>query len=108
MNGLVKPNVLNVSVFSFLQTGLFKLSEEEFFIQPLETSSAETSAPQAHAIYKRHASPPVHRPVVQPISGKPGLNGTCGNQSKSRLIAYSMHFYLTLFRFHPFEFAVGN
>ncbi|XP_044000424.1 A disintegrin and metalloproteinase with thrombospondin motifs 12 isoform X1 [Gambusia affinis] len=62
-------------------TGLFKLSEEEFFIQPLETSSAETSAPQAHAIYKRHASPPVHRPVVQPISGKPGLNGTCGNQN---------------------------
>uniref|UniRef100_A0A3P9NKD0 ADAM metallopeptidase with thrombospondin type 1 motif 7 n=1 Tax=Poecilia reticulata TaxID=8081 RepID=A0A3P9NKD0_POERE len=41
-------------------TGLFKLSDEEFFIQPLEKSSAETSAPQAHAIYKRHASPPVH------------------------------------------------
>uniref|UniRef100_A0A3B3VKF8 ADAM metallopeptidase with thrombospondin type 1 motif 7 n=1 Tax=Poecilia latipinna TaxID=48699 RepID=A0A3B3VKF8_9TELE len=36
-------------------TGLFKLSDEEFFIQPLEKSSAETSAPQAHAIYKRHA-----------------------------------------------------
>ncbi|XP_035764979.1 A disintegrin and metalloproteinase with thrombospondin motifs 7 [Neolamprologus brichardi] len=34
-------------------TGLFKLSDEEFFIQPLETSSDETSAPQAHAIYKR-------------------------------------------------------
>uniref|UniRef100_A0A087Y9A5 ADAM metallopeptidase with thrombospondin type 1 motif 7 n=1 Tax=Poecilia formosa TaxID=48698 RepID=A0A087Y9A5_POEFO len=61
--------------------GLFKLSDEEFFIQPLEKSSAETSAPQAHAIYKRHASPPVRRPVIQPISGKPGLNGTCGNQS---------------------------
>uniref|UniRef100_A0A3B3UC22 ADAM metallopeptidase with thrombospondin type 1 motif 7 n=1 Tax=Poecilia latipinna TaxID=48699 RepID=A0A3B3UC22_9TELE len=27
-------------------TGLFKLSDEEFFIQPLEKSSAETSAPQ--------------------------------------------------------------
>uniref|UniRef100_A0A3P9C6V8 ADAM metallopeptidase with thrombospondin type 1 motif 7 n=1 Tax=Maylandia zebra TaxID=106582 RepID=A0A3P9C6V8_9CICH len=39
-------------------TGLFKLSDEEFFIQPLETSSDETSAPQAHAIYKRHVSPP--------------------------------------------------
>uniref|UniRef100_A0A8C9YQS4 ADAM metallopeptidase with thrombospondin type 1 motif 7 n=1 Tax=Sander lucioperca TaxID=283035 RepID=A0A8C9YQS4_SANLU len=39
-------------------TGLFKLSDEEFFIQPLEKSSSETSAPQAHAIYKRHAPPP--------------------------------------------------
>uniref|UniRef100_A0A3P9NKJ1 ADAM metallopeptidase with thrombospondin type 1 motif 7 n=1 Tax=Poecilia reticulata TaxID=8081 RepID=A0A3P9NKJ1_POERE len=62
-------------------TGLFKLSDEEFFIQPLEKSSAETSAPQAHAIYKRHASPPVHRPVIQPVSGKPGLNGTYTLQS---------------------------
>uniref|UniRef100_A0A7N9AVN3 A disintegrin and metalloproteinase with thrombospondin motifs 7-like n=1 Tax=Mastacembelus armatus TaxID=205130 RepID=A0A7N9AVN3_9TELE len=39
-------------------TGLFKFSDEEFFIQPLEKSSDETSAPQAHAIYKRHVSPP--------------------------------------------------
>uniref|UniRef100_A0A3Q2PM02 ADAM metallopeptidase with thrombospondin type 1 motif 7 n=1 Tax=Fundulus heteroclitus TaxID=8078 RepID=A0A3Q2PM02_FUNHE len=39
-------------------TGLFKLSDEEFFIQPLEKSHDETSAPQAHAIYKRHVSPP--------------------------------------------------
>lgn len=59
-------------------TGLFKLSDEEFFIQPLEKSSSETSAPQAHAIYKRHASPPSWSPVVQPISGKQALNGTCG------------------------------
>ncbi|XP_071345295.1 A disintegrin and metalloproteinase with thrombospondin motifs 7 [Trachinotus anak] len=59
-------------------TGLFRLSDEEFFIQPLEKSSDETSAPQAHAIYKRHASPPSWTPVVQPISGKQALNGTCG------------------------------
>ncbi|XP_074477851.1 A disintegrin and metalloproteinase with thrombospondin motifs 7 isoform X1 [Sebastes fasciatus] len=59
-------------------TGLFKLSNEEFFIQPLETWSDETSAPQAHAIYKRHASPPSWSPVIQPISGKQPLNGTCG------------------------------
>uniref|UniRef100_A0A674MQ18 ADAM metallopeptidase with thrombospondin type 1 motif 7 n=1 Tax=Takifugu rubripes TaxID=31033 RepID=A0A674MQ18_TAKRU len=33
-------------------TGLFRLSKEEFFIQPLQKSTLETSAPQAHAIYK--------------------------------------------------------
>ncbi|XP_041642010.1 A disintegrin and metalloproteinase with thrombospondin motifs 7 [Cheilinus undulatus] len=64
-------------------TGLFKLSGEEFFIQPLEKSSAKTSAPQAHAIYKRHASPPSFRPVLQPISGKQAVNGTCGVQISS-------------------------
>uniref|UniRef100_H2V0N4 ADAM metallopeptidase with thrombospondin type 1 motif 7 n=1 Tax=Takifugu rubripes TaxID=31033 RepID=H2V0N4_TAKRU len=37
-------------------TGLFRLSKEEFFIQPLQKSTLETSAPQAHAIYKRHAN----------------------------------------------------
>uniref|UniRef100_A0A3Q1G1L7 A disintegrin and metalloproteinase with thrombospondin motifs 7-like n=1 Tax=Acanthochromis polyacanthus TaxID=80966 RepID=A0A3Q1G1L7_9TELE len=61
-------------------TGLFKLSDEEFFIQPLEKQSVDTSAPQAHAVYKRHASPPPWSPVVQPISGKQARNGTCGNQ----------------------------
>ncbi|KAM4743651.1 A disintegrin and metalloproteinase with thrombospondin motifs 7 isoform 2-T2 [Anableps anableps] len=65
-------------------TGLFKLSDEEFFIQPLDKSSDETSAPQAHAIYKRHVSPPVHSTVIQAISGKPGLNGTCGNQNSHK------------------------
>ncbi|XP_054468557.1 A disintegrin and metalloproteinase with thrombospondin motifs 7 [Anoplopoma fimbria] len=59
-------------------TGLFKLSDQEFFIQPLEKSSDDTSAPQSHAIYKRQASPPSRSPVVQPVSGKPPLNGTCG------------------------------
>ncbi|KAM9408259.1 A disintegrin and metalloproteinase with thrombospondin motifs 7 [Pholidichthys leucotaenia] len=59
-------------------TGLFKLSGEEFFIQPLEKSSDETSSPQAHAIYKRHAPPQSQSPVMQPISGKQAVNGTCG------------------------------
>ncbi|XP_051234303.1 A disintegrin and metalloproteinase with thrombospondin motifs 7 isoform X2 [Dicentrarchus labrax] len=59
-------------------TGLFKLSDEEFFIQPVEKSSDESSAPRAHAIYKRHASSPNWSPVVQPISGNQPLNGTCG------------------------------
>uniref|UniRef100_A0A8D3BKZ0 A disintegrin and metalloproteinase with thrombospondin motifs 7 n=1 Tax=Scophthalmus maximus TaxID=52904 RepID=A0A8D3BKZ0_SCOMX len=59
-------------------TGLFKLSDEEFFIQPLERSGDDASAPQAHAVYRRHASPPARSPVVELISGKQALNGTCG------------------------------
>uniref|UniRef100_A0A8C9WT45 ADAM metallopeptidase with thrombospondin type 1 motif 7 n=1 Tax=Scleropages formosus TaxID=113540 RepID=A0A8C9WT45_SCLFO len=35
------------------QTGLFKLSQEEFFIRPLEQVSEE-GQPQAHVVYKRH------------------------------------------------------
>ncbi|XP_054867094.1 A disintegrin and metalloproteinase with thrombospondin motifs 7 isoform X2 [Amphiprion ocellaris] len=65
-------------------TGLFKLSDEEFFIQPLEKQSDDLSAPQPHAIYKRHASPPPWSPVLQPSSGKQAHNGTCGNQSSHR------------------------
>ncbi|XP_042265072.1 A disintegrin and metalloproteinase with thrombospondin motifs 7 isoform X2 [Thunnus maccoyii] len=57
---------------------MFKLSDQEFFIQPLEKSNHKTSAPQAHAIYKRHAYPTSSSPVVQPISGKQAANGTCG------------------------------
>uniref|UniRef100_A0A673ZJJ0 ADAM metallopeptidase with thrombospondin type 1 motif 7 n=1 Tax=Salmo trutta TaxID=8032 RepID=A0A673ZJJ0_SALTR len=38
-------------------TGLFKLSQEDFFIRPLERSSDESTAPQVHIIYKRHTSP---------------------------------------------------
>uniref|UniRef100_A0A8C6L2E9 ADAM metallopeptidase with thrombospondin type 1 motif 7 n=1 Tax=Nothobranchius furzeri TaxID=105023 RepID=A0A8C6L2E9_NOTFU len=48
-------------------TGLFKFSEEEFFIQPLEKLDDEISGP-----------------VLQNISGKQALNGTCGNQSNER------------------------
>ncbi|XP_034038901.1 A disintegrin and metalloproteinase with thrombospondin motifs 7 isoform X2 [Thalassophryne amazonica] len=62
-------------------TGLFKLSDEEFFIQPLEESSDETSAPQAHVVYKRHTSPHSWSHVVRPISGKQTVNGTCGVQN---------------------------
>ncbi|KAK9542379.1 hypothetical protein VZT92_000249 [Zoarces viviparus] len=64
-------------------TGLFKLSDDEFFIHPLEKSSADTSGPQSHAIYKRQASPPSRSPVVQPISGRQPLNGTCGITNQS-------------------------
>ncbi|XP_067257627.1 A disintegrin and metalloproteinase with thrombospondin motifs 7 [Chanodichthys erythropterus] len=57
-------------------TGLFKLSEEEFFISPLETTR-EVSAPQAHAIYKRHAVQS-ERQLVQPLFGEHRANATCG------------------------------
>ncbi|XP_050970725.1 A disintegrin and metalloproteinase with thrombospondin motifs 7 [Labeo rohita] len=57
-------------------TGLFKLSEEEFFISPLETAREE-SAPQAHAIYKRHAVQSEHQ-LVQPLFGEHTANATCG------------------------------
>lgn len=76
---------------SFLQTGLFKLSDEEFFIQPLEKPSHNTSALQAHAIYKRHVSPPSWSPVVQPISGKQALSGTCGVKSKITFFSSNIH-----------------
>uniref|UniRef100_A0A667ZK74 ADAM metallopeptidase with thrombospondin type 1 motif 7 n=1 Tax=Myripristis murdjan TaxID=586833 RepID=A0A667ZK74_9TELE len=64
-------------------TGLFKLSNEEFFIRPLEQSSEQTTAPQAHVIYKRHVSPSTSQ-VVQPISGKQAVNGTCGTKDMER------------------------
>nr|XP_020493347.2 LOW QUALITY PROTEIN: A disintegrin and metalloproteinase with thrombospondin motifs 7 [Labrus bergylta] len=64
-------------------TGLFKLSDDEFFIQPLEKTNTKTSAPQAHAIYKRHASPPSLSPGPPPSSGKQAVNGTCGVQTYS-------------------------
>ncbi|KAI3377426.1 hypothetical protein L3Q82_008615 [Scortum barcoo] len=79
-DGLVTCSCGNISIvrLSALKTGLFRLSDEEFFIQPLEKPREEASAPQAHAIYKRHASPPSSSPVIQSISGKQALNGTCG------------------------------
>ncbi|KAM3877419.1 A disintegrin and metalloproteinase with thrombospondin motifs 7 [Diretmus argenteus] len=60
-------------------TGLFKLSDEEFFIRPLERPSDVSTVQQAHVLYKRHASPSWSQ-VAQPISGKQAFNGTCGVQ----------------------------
>ncbi|XP_055070874.2 A disintegrin and metalloproteinase with thrombospondin motifs 7 [Misgurnus anguillicaudatus] len=57
-------------------TGLFKLSEEEFFITPLEPEPEE-STPQAHAIYKRHTGQSEHQ-LVRPLFGEHTSNGTCG------------------------------
>uniref|UniRef100_A0A8K9WL72 Peptidase M12B domain-containing protein n=1 Tax=Oncorhynchus mykiss TaxID=8022 RepID=A0A8K9WL72_ONCMY len=64
-------------------TGLFKLSQEEFFIRPLERSSDELTAPQVHIIYKRHTSP-TQSQLVQPISGDHTTNGTCGRVERQR------------------------
>uniref|UniRef100_A0A8C7ZY75 ADAM metallopeptidase with thrombospondin type 1 motif 7 n=1 Tax=Oryzias sinensis TaxID=183150 RepID=A0A8C7ZY75_9TELE len=61
-------------------TGLFKFSDEEFFIQPLERSRDDTSEPQAHAIYKRHTSPGGRSQIIQQDSEKQS-NATCGNRN---------------------------
>uniref|UniRef100_A0A8C5HU24 A disintegrin and metalloproteinase with thrombospondin motifs 7-like n=1 Tax=Gouania willdenowi TaxID=441366 RepID=A0A8C5HU24_GOUWI len=59
-------------------TGLFKLSREEFFIQPLEKSNIDTTALQAHAIYKRHAPHSSSRMIAKPLTENQTPNGTCG------------------------------
>uniref|UniRef100_A0A3B3D8D8 ADAM metallopeptidase with thrombospondin type 1 motif 7 n=1 Tax=Oryzias melastigma TaxID=30732 RepID=A0A3B3D8D8_ORYME len=62
-------------------TGLFKFSDEEFFIQPMEESRDDTSAPQAHAIYKRHTSLGGRSQIKQQDSEKQAINATCGNRN---------------------------
>ncbi|XP_077445946.1 A disintegrin and metalloproteinase with thrombospondin motifs 7 isoform X2 [Stigmatopora argus] len=59
-------------------TGRFQLLNDEFFIQPLERPHDEPSAPQAHAIFKRHAPVPAWSPVVPSISGRKTVSGSCG------------------------------
>lgn len=54
-------------------TGMFKLLEEEFFIEPLQQPDQKTSTAQAHAIYKRHAEP-----GSQDTSGR--HNRTCASR----------------------------
>ncbi|KAB5558862.1 hypothetical protein PHYPO_G00022090 [Pangasianodon hypophthalmus] len=57
-------------------TGLFKLSEEEFFIRPLEQTHG-SEEPQAHVIYKRHTTEH-NSQLVQPLFEGKTSNGTCG------------------------------
>ncbi|KAL6468877.1 hypothetical protein MHYP_G00224010 [Metynnis hypsauchen] len=57
-------------------TGLFKLSEEEFFIRPLEQPHG-TAESQAHVIYKRDTSQTNSQLVQSLFEGK-SSNGTCG------------------------------
>ncbi|KAJ8344409.1 hypothetical protein SKAU_G00317380 [Synaphobranchus kaupii] len=57
-------------------TGLFKLSDEEFFIRPLEPAQNEGS-PQAHMIYKRHVAQPPN-PSIHSLPQDQRANGTCG------------------------------
>ncbi|XP_026071704.1 A disintegrin and metalloproteinase with thrombospondin motifs 7-like [Carassius auratus] len=74
-SGTVKRGEAALSTCNGL-TGLFKLSEEEFFISPLE-SAQEESAFHAHAIYKRHAVQSEHQ-LVQPLFREHTANTTCG------------------------------
>ncbi|XP_030232190.1 A disintegrin and metalloproteinase with thrombospondin motifs 7 isoform X2 [Gadus morhua] len=62
-------------------TGLFTVSEEEFFIQPVERTSSVSEEPQAHLISKRH-SPLNQSPAERPVSGtrQADSNSTCGVQ----------------------------
>ncbi|KAI5608567.1 A disintegrin and metalloproteinase with thrombospondin motifs 7 [Silurus asotus] len=57
-------------------TGLFKLSEEEFFIRPLEQTH-RSEEPQAHVIFKRHTTEQTGQ-LVQPLFEGKTSNGTCG------------------------------
>lgn len=59
-------------------TGMFKLSEEEFFIEPLQQSDQEASTAQAHAIYKRHNDPAASAAGARDASGR--HNQTCGSR----------------------------
>ncbi|XP_018607885.2 A disintegrin and metalloproteinase with thrombospondin motifs 7 [Scleropages formosus] len=63
-------------------TGLFKLSQEEFFIRPLEQVSEE-GQPQAHVVYKRHTEQP-RDPLLRPLSAGSKVNGTCGVEDSIR------------------------
>uniref|UniRef100_A0A8C9REA8 ADAM metallopeptidase with thrombospondin type 1 motif 7 n=1 Tax=Scleropages formosus TaxID=113540 RepID=A0A8C9REA8_SCLFO len=63
-------------------TGLFKLSQEEFFIRPLEQVSEE-GQPQAHVVYKRHTEQP-RDPLLRPLSAGSKVNGTCGVEEWQR------------------------
>ncbi|KAK2869514.1 hypothetical protein Q7C36_001385 [Tachysurus vachellii] len=63
-------------------TGLFKLSEEEFFIRPLEQTH-RSEDPQAHVIYKRHTNEH-NSQRVQPLFEGKTSNGTCGVKDHGR------------------------
>uniref|UniRef100_A0AAV2LR05 Uncharacterized protein n=1 Tax=Knipowitschia caucasica TaxID=637954 RepID=A0AAV2LR05_KNICA len=54
-------------------TGMFKLSEEEFFIEPLEQPDQDVTAAQAHSIYRRSDS---RGPATAP--GATDFSAACG------------------------------
>ncbi|KAK7884355.1 hypothetical protein WMY93_027478 [Mugilogobius chulae] len=57
--------------------GMFKFSEEEYFIEPLEQFDQEVTTAQAHAIFKRPPVPPsISGSEPQDVSGS--YNRTCG------------------------------
>ncbi|KAF6076482.1 ADAM metallopeptidase with thrombospondin type 1 motif 7 [Phyllostomus discolor] len=54
--------------------GVFQLSNEDYFIEPLEGVSARPNRAQPHVVYKRQA------PRGQAEQGNPGAPSTCGVQ----------------------------
>ncbi|XP_076879550.1 A disintegrin and metalloproteinase with thrombospondin motifs 7 [Brachyhypopomus gauderio] len=55
-------------------TGLFRLSDEDFFIRPLQQTHVEAES-QAHVIYKRYNSP-----LERALFNEDPSNGTCGTR----------------------------
>lgn len=63
--------------------GVFQLSNEDFFIEPLGGEGQEDGAAQPHVIYKRHAAERGGERGSEPprqssVSEDPSVNGTCG------------------------------
>lgn len=56
------------------QKGVFQLSDEDYFIEPLEGVPAESGSAQPHVVYKRQA------PERETAPGDPMAAGTCGVQ----------------------------
>ncbi|XP_072320785.1 A disintegrin and metalloproteinase with thrombospondin motifs 7 [Eucyclogobius newberryi] len=75
-------------------TGMFKFSEEEFFIEPLEQFDQEVTTARAHAIYKRpHAFAPFapSAPAAPPPSAAPGVKGLSGRYNGTCGLRASLH-----------------
>ncbi|KAK6476962.1 A disintegrin and metalloproteinase with thrombospondin motifs 7-like [Huso huso] len=69
--------------------GVFQLSNEDFFIEPLGGEGQEDGAAQPHVIYKRHAAERGGERGSEPprqssVSEDPSVNGTCGVKESRR------------------------
>lgn len=58
------------------QKGVFQLSNEDYFIEPLEGVPARPGHAQPHVVYKRQA------PERESTPGDPMAAGTCGVQGR--------------------------
>ncbi|KAK1160876.1 A disintegrin and metalloproteinase with thrombospondin motifs 7-like [Acipenser oxyrinchus oxyrinchus] len=69
--------------------GVFHLSNEDFFIEPLGGEGQEDGAAQPHVIYKRHVAERGGERGSEPprqsrVSEDPTINGTCGVKESRR------------------------